>query len=302
MRERSRSHDGSLDLAASEPGPIDVVSPEDGLHPQLIGISGRTERAMQPRRGDLQPLLARLGDVFPGQLLLATDFDGTLAPIVRQPDLAQALPANLAVIDRLVELGVHVAVISGRAQHDLRARLPSPGPRIMGDNGIGQTTEAERLALDRFNRKVGRLVAQYAGVWLEPKPGSTSVHYRGAPDAESWVQAVTLPMADRLGLIATVARKVVEVRPQRGDKARAISVLISGLQPRAVIYAGDDEPDRSVFDLLNELPRRHLSIGVSSTERPVHSFRGCDLVVEGPDGMCAFLRGLLERMARHQPG
>ncbi len=291
-----------LGLATSKLEPIDVASHEDDQRPPLIGIDGRTELAMQPRRGDLQPLLSRLGDVFPGQLLLATDFDGTLAPIVRQPDLARALPANLAVIDRLIELGVHVAVISGRAQHDLRAKLPIAGPRIMGDNGIGQATEGERSALDRFNRKVGPLVAQHAGVWLEPKPGSTSVHYRGAPDAEPWVQAVTLPNADRLGLIAKMGRKVVEVRPQRGDKARAISVLISGLQPRAVIYAGDDEPDRSVFDLLNELPRRHLSIGVCSAERPVNSFGGCDLVVEGPDGMCLFLRGLLERMARHQPG
>jgi trehalose 6-phosphate phosphatase len=242
-----------------------------------------------------------LGDVFPGQLLLATDFDGTLAPIVGHPETATALPANLAVIDRLIELGVHIAVISGRAQHDLRLRLPLRGSRILGDNGIGDTTAIERRALDRFNSKVGRLIARQPGVWLERKPGSTSVHYRGAPDAGPSLRSTVLPIANRFGLVTAMGRMVVEVRPQRADKARAVSVLISGLQPKAVIYAGDDEPDHSVFKLLSQMPRPHLNVGVSSVERPVDSFRDCDLVVEGPEGMAAFLRDLLERVARHQP-
>jgi len=283
-------------------GPTDGFSHEDGLHPPLIGINGVPGSSFAPRRGDLRPALARLRDVFPGKLLLATDFDGTLAPIVGHPEDAQALPANLALLDRLIDLGVHVAVISGRAHQDLRARLPIGGSRILGDNGIGDTTEAERRALDRFNRKVGRLIADEPGVWLEPKPGSTSVHYRNAPETGPTLRAEVLPIANRLGLVAALGRMVVEVRPQRADKARAISVLISGLQPKAVIYAGDDEPDHSVFKLLSELPRPHLAVGVCSSERPVHDFRDCELVVEGPEGMSDFLHGLLERLARRQPG
>ena len=279
----------------------DAASHEDGSHPRLIGINGRPEQSIRPRRGDLQPALARLGDCNPGQLLLATDFDGTLAPIVRQPDAAQALPANLALIDRLIDLGVHVAVISGRAQHDLRARLPVTGSRILGDNGIGQTTEAEQRALDRFSRVVGRLIAREPGVWLERKPGSTTVHYRNAPDAGPALRARVLPIANRFGLVAAMGRMVVEARPPRADKARAISVLISGLQPRAVIYAGDDEPDHSVFRFLAEVRRPHLTVGVSSNERPVGSFEECDLVVDGPRGMLDFLHRLLERLARHLP-
>ncbi|MEO9006051.1 MAG: trehalose-phosphatase [Candidatus Dormibacter sp.] len=239
--------------------------------------------------------------MFPGQLLLATDFDGTLAPIVGHPDAAKALPANLDLINRLVDLGVHVAVISGRAQHDIRDRVPIQGPHIMGENGMGDTTAPERRALDRFNAKVGRLVAPQPGVWLERKPSSTSVHYRGAPDAAASIRSAVLPMANRFGLVATMGRMVVEVRPERADKARAMSVLIAGLQPRAVIYAGDDEPDHTVFKLLNETPRPHLTVGVSSTERPPDTFRNCDLVVEGPDGMADFLHRLLERVARRQP-
>ena len=89
---------------------VDTAKREDGLHPRLIGLSGVPEPTTPPRHGDLRPALARLGDVFPGRLLLATDFDGTLAPIVPHPDAAKALPANLALIDRLIEIGVHLAV------------------------------------------------------------------------------------------------------------------------------------------------------------------------------------------------
>lgn len=270
------------------------------LHPRLIGVGGMVERAPAPQRGDVKTALDRLGDVLPGQLLLATDFDGTLAPIVGDPDSAKALPPSLAAIDRMIELGVHVAVISGRAQHDLRRRIPVAGPRLLGDNGIGAATHDERRALDGFNRKVGRLIARQPGVWLEPKPGSTSVHYRGAPDAGPRLRAEVIPIANQYGLAATIGRMVVEVRPMRADKATALAVLISGLQPKAVVYAGDDEPDLSVFRLLCQSPRRHLTVGVGSDERPLSRFSDCDLVVEGPEGMTVFLRQLLERLARHQ--
>lgn len=279
----------------------DMADDEETIHPRLIGISGRPEESIQPRRGVMQPVLDRLGDVYPGQLLLATDFDGTLAPIVSRPNAAQALPGIVALLDRLIDLGVHVAVISGRSQDDLRRKLPMRGPRILGDNGIGQATQAEQRALDRFNGQVGRLIAREPGVWLECKPASTSVHYRSAPAAGPSVRARALPVADSLGLAVAMGRMVVEIRPRRADKARALAALITALQPKAVIYAGDDEPDHSVFRMLGMARRPHLSVGVSSDERPDGNFLDCDLVVEGPKGMADFLHRLLERLARHLP-
>ena len=256
------------------------------------------ERAPAIPRGNLKPALSKLGDVRPGQVLLATDFDGTLAPITAQPESASALPANLAYIDLLIESGVHVAVISGRAQHDLRERLPITGSRLLGDNGIGGPTTDERRALNKFNSKAGPLVARQPGVWLEAKPGSTSIHYRGAPNAGPGVRLELLPIANRYGLVATVGRMVLEVAPRRADKTRALLVLMSGLEPRFVIYAGDDEPDQKVFEMLSRLSRPHLAVGVSSTEMPATRFGDCDLVVDGPSGMSAFLQVLSERMAR----
>jgi trehalose 6-phosphate phosphatase len=270
----------------------------DELFQPLIGLNGIGDYAPRLGRGNLGPALARLGDVRPGRLLLATDFDGTLAPITAHPETARALPANLAIINLLIECGVHVAVISGRAQDDLRERLPIAGSRLLGDNGIGGPTIGKRRALDRFNSKAGPLIARRAGVWLERKPGSTSIHYRRAPNEGPDVRTAVLPIANRLGLVATVGRMVIEVTLGRADKAQALCTVIGGLDPRAVIYAGDDEPDQNVFAMLSRLPKPHLSIGVSSTERPPALFQDCDLVVDGPDGMSAFLRALSERMVR----
>lgn len=250
----------------------------------------------------MRQALGRLGDPLPGQILLATDFDGTLAPIVPRPEAAEAMPASLGLIERLVELGVHVAVISGRAIHDLRFRLPVNAIHVLGENGIGGITETERDELWRFNRKAGRLVAQMTGVWMERKPASTSFHYRKAPDAGPALRSHVLPLTNAFGLLATRGRMVIEVTPRRSDKARAMAVLIAGLQPKAVIYAGDDEPDRPVFRLLRNSQRRHIAIGVSSEERSVDCFSDCDLVVEGPEGLAVFLRSLLEKVARHLPG
>lgn len=271
------------------------------LHRRLLGVNGVCEQPNPPRRGDLGRALQKLGDVRPGQLLFATDFDGTLAPIVQDPDIARALPTNVHLLERLIDHGVHVAVISGRAQRDLRLRLPITATRVLGENGMGEVTMREGEALERFNRKAARVVAQMAGVRMERKPGSTSLHYRRAPDAEPELWAAVAPIANRFGLQATKGRMVIEVAPRRADKSRAVAVLIAGVQPRAVVYAGDDEPDHRVFRLLSNSPRRHLAIGVSSEERSVDSFRDCDLVVEGPDGMSTFLRGLLERVSRHPP-
>ena len=60
-------------------------------------------------RAGLDALLAR-----PGQALLATDFDGTLAPIVADPRAARPLPGAVPALRRLARAVGTVAVITGR--------------------------------------------------------------------------------------------------------------------------------------------------------------------------------------------
>ena len=269
---------------------------------RLVGLDERPHSATRPLHGDLPVALNRLGAFSPRDVMVATDFDGTLAPIVDDPFAAAALPANIGLLDRLVALGVAVAVVSGRSRHDLAHRIPIRGARIEADNGLDRPRGLEARALARFNAGVGAVIARWPGVWLECKPGGSSIHYRRAPDRGAAVQAAALPLAARFGLVAAMGKMVVEVRPQRADKANAVLALVAELQPSVVVYAGDDATDDGVFRALRELPRRHLGVGIGSPERAVSSFVDCDLVMEGAEGMAIFLRALVERVARSRPG
>ncbi|HEY8842238.1 MAG TPA: trehalose-phosphatase [Candidatus Dormibacteraeota bacterium] len=253
-----------------------------------------------PPNADLRSTFEKFGDIKPHQLLLATDFDGTLAPIVPEPAAARALSLSLVTLDRLVDLGVKVAVISGRSQQDLRNLVPIAGVRLLGENGIGEPTRLEAQALKRFNSIAGRVVVRQPGVWLEVKPGSTSIHFRQAPDAGPRLRAALLPAADDQGLVAGLGRMVIEVRASRADKTRALSVLLNGLESKAVIYAGDDECDRGVFELLGRLALKHLSVGVCSREVPDDLMTRCDVGVKGPEAFALFLCGLLAWAIRHR--
>ena len=50
----------------------------------------------------------------PRGVLLGLDFDGTLAPIVDEPDRARVHPDIPPVLRRLAAMGVHIAVVTGR--------------------------------------------------------------------------------------------------------------------------------------------------------------------------------------------
>ena len=222
-------------------------------------------------------------DLKPAELLVASDFDGTLSPIVSTPGAARANPGSMTALATLVELGVNVAVISGRSLEALRRVVPVEGVELLGDYGLMAPDEQQLAALREFN---GRVLAEFTGVEgivVEPKPGSTSVHYRDNPKAGSRVYSTLRQLAESLGLVAGEGRMVVEVRPAGADKGLALGRLISRLRPNAVVFGGDDEGDRSAFAAAAGSGLRHLVVGVRSAEVAPDLFDRCDAVIAGPD-------------------
>jgi trehalose 6-phosphate phosphatase len=216
----------------------------------------------------------------PTELLVASDFDGTLSPIVARPEAARPLPTAVTAIERLVALGAQVAVISGRSLEVLRRVLPMRGVTLLGDYGLEAPDEREKEALAAFNARAEEAFTGVEGVVVEPKPGSTSVHYRDNPAAGEAVYERLVPLARGLGLRATEGRMVVEVRPAAADKGLALQRLLDRLRPRALVFAGDDEGDRTAFAAATGL--RHLVVGVGSGEVAADLFEDCDAVVAGP--------------------
>jgi trehalose 6-phosphate phosphatase len=225
----------------------------------------------------------------PKELLLVTDFDGTLSDVVPDPAKSVALPEAITALQRLAHLLRAVIVLSARTAEELVGLVPVRGVRLIGDSGIGEPGTKEKRALDRFNAEAAKLLAGIPGVWIEIKPASTTVHFRNAELSGDEVLARLRPLLKATRLYGVLGRKVIEVHSPSAGKGSALVALLEEVRPGGVVCLGDSENDRPVFELVSGLTIPHLCVGVSSPEVPPDLFQRCDVVVEGPKEAAAFL-------------
>ena len=218
----------------------------------------------------------------PSEVVLVTDFDGTLADIVPDPAQTVARPEGLLALSRLVRLLADVIVLSSRTNDQLEALVPISGVRLIGDSGLAIPRHAHKEALERFNADVEMLVERIPGAWLEVKPASSAVHFRKANLSSDEMLAALQPLLGGRPLAAYTGRKVIEVHAPKAGKGSALAALLPGLDPAGVVCFGDDENDRSMFEHVSSLEIPHVCVGVSSLEAPSHLFDRCDIVVSGP--------------------
>lgn len=198
------------------------------------------------------------------RLVLLLDFDGTLAPIVERPELARPLPEAIAAAERLrMRDGVDLAVVSGRALGDVRARAGLNGIIFAGNHGLeiegpgflevhAEAASARPLLDDAAAELKSELIG-IGGVFVEHKGLTLSVHYRqvAASGHGSVRKIVEAAIGTRHALVVTEGKRVLEVRPRvEWHKGRAVEYLLNRLQPPAgapVIYLGDDTTDEDAF-------------------------------------------------------
>lgn len=191
-------------------------------------------------------------------LLVACDFDGTLAPIVAHRDDARALPASLEALRVLTALDrTRVAAVSGRALADLVAvgGLPD-GVLLVGshgaelDDGEPEDDVAERR--DELVAAVRRVTAGVPGVDLETKPAGIAVHVRAAArsDAAAVLDALRAGPAQLPGVVAMPGKEVLELSVVSTDKGEALEVLKRRTGATATVFLGDDRTDESAFSRL----------------------------------------------------
>jgi trehalose 6-phosphate phosphatase len=159
-----------------------------------------------------------------------SDFDGTLSPIVEDPELAKPVPGVPALLAELARRYAVVAVISGRPVAFLAARLPASvllaglyGLEVQRHGELQIDPEAERWR-PVVSAAVTRLdVAAPPGVLVEPKDLSVTCHYRTNPSLEPQVIALTQEVAAATGLVVRRGRKAAELLPPiRVDKGTVI--------------------------------------------------------------------------------
>ena len=230
----------------------------------------------------------------PSEVVLVTDFDGTLADIVLDPADTFARPEALQALSRLVRLLADVIVLSSRTNPQLETLVPISGVRLIGDSGLAIPRHAHRGAMERFNADVAVLLERIPGAHLEVKPASSAVHFRNANLGGEEMLALLQPLLDGRPLAGYLGRKVIEVHAPKAGKGTALAALLPGEDPGGVVCFGDDENDRSMFEYVASLDIPHMCVGVSSPEAPAHLFDHCDIVVSGPEEAAALLNEIVE--------
>lgn len=199
------------------------------------------------------------------QVALFSDFDGTLAPIVRHPGRARLPAATRMALRRLARHGRLVLVmVSGRSLADLRRRVGLKGIYYVGTHGVEwadckgrrhlETSAASAAVAQKVSRALAARLHDLPGIYVERKTVSVAVHYRNAAkstaaQARRIVRAAARRSHGRLRVLE--GRKVIELLPPgQASKGRAVLALAERLRNTRrplVIYLGDDVTDESVF-------------------------------------------------------
>ena len=235
-------------------------------------------------------LLARLA-AEPGRAGLFLDFDGVLAPIVARPEDAVPSPETRAELERLVGRYALVAVVSGRAGEDVRARVGVEGVVCVGSHGLELEPQAER-----WRRVLAAFAADapWAPDEIELNGLAVAFHFRGHADEQQAVRELDAiaDVAREEGLVARYGRKVLEILPPVGShKGTAVRRLLEEHGLRRALAAGDDTTDLDSFAALDGLELA-LRVAVASPESPTALVDAADFVVNSPDEFLELLRRL----------
>jgi trehalose 6-phosphate phosphatase len=201
-------------------------------------------------------------------VLLAFDYDGTLSPIVDEPDQAKMRPETRELLWRVSRL-YPLIVITGRAQPDALMRLRGVGVReVIGNHGIEPSHASNRHVeeVQGWRPAIEACVASLEGVHLEDKIFTVALHYRQSPHKEH-ARATLLKMAAGLRNARIVGGKqVVNIVPNDAPhKGTALLRERERLHCDTAIYVGDDETDEDVFKLAQPEQLLTIRIGPSRT-------------------------------------
>lgn len=197
-------------------------------------------------------------------VLVASDFDGVLAPLVHDPMASRALPGTIESLEGLAALpSTYAAVVSGRDLSTLTqltgladsavVRIGSHGAETSSEVGRGLSDD-EAQALHRVTDDLKDLcVGLPPGVSLEFKPTAVVLHTRRMADesAARDAEAAALEVTTRhTGLHVLHGKHVVEVSVVRADKGTALVALRDEVGADVVTYVGDDVTDEDAFRAL----------------------------------------------------
>ncbi|MDO5645408.1 MAG: bifunctional alpha,alpha-trehalose-phosphate synthase (UDP-forming)/trehalose-phosphatase [Dermabacter sp.] len=241
------------------------------------------------------------------RILIASDFDGVLAPIVARREDARALPESLQAIRAIAHgEGVSAALVSGRALEDLDALTQMPSSIVLIgshgaevgalppdmdasvlDAGSMSMNEERHLQLAAITEELTRISRKFPGTEVETKPTAAVLHTRnarGRGGVNATEAALEYARSIRHAKV-TPGKEVVEFSVIPATKGEAIEALARACAADAWLYLGDDVTDESVFARAGE---HDLTLKVGEGETAA-AFR-----LNSPEDVRDFLAALAE--------
>jgi trehalose 6-phosphate phosphatase len=252
------------------------------------------------------------------ETVVGLDFDGTLAPIVEDPDQAQIHPDAAEVLVALAQQVLAVAVVTGRPA---RQALDLGGLEKVG-NAIGDAGKELYLfgqygnerwsstnrrvisprppqGLASFAADLPRLLRRYdaEAAHIEEKGLAIAVHTRRLADPDGSFEALLPALRDqaaRYDLVVEPGRQVIEVRSPGMHKGIAVEQLVEELDAGGFAFVGDDLGDVEAFEAVAALAEAGLPtlLVCSASEEESALVELSDVLVRGPDGVLELLRRL----------
>lgn len=217
-------------------------------------------------------------------VLVASDFDGVLAPLLDDPSASAPTAAAAAALERLAALpqaDVRLALVSGRDLATLAQLSGAPvGTSLVGSHGAEQghvvaasadagtetpgadgtssverhpfaLTPDERATLDGVRAGLEAVAAEAEGAWVEDKPSAAVLHTRRTePGAAERAGDAARAVGARYGAHTMTGKDVVEIAVLDTSKGLALTRLRDELGAAAVLYMGDDVTDERAFEVL----------------------------------------------------
>jgi len=243
-----------------------------------------------------------------GRAAVFLDYDGTLTPIVSQPEDASLSDSMRQTLRELAARAPVVAILSGRDLDDVRRRVNidsivyagSHGFDIAGPDGLCRQMGTEFLSnLDTAEKELHKALDGISGARVERKRFSIAAHYRNVNenDVPKVEQAVSEVATRDPTLRRINGKKVYELLPDVAwDKGKAALWLLEtlGLESRSggirPIYIGDDRTDEDAFRALEQ---RGIGILVSEQSQPT----AASYSLKNPAEIEHFLRALTATLA-----
>jgi len=205
-------------------------------------------------------------EVFADQkkVLIALDFDGTLAPLVDDPEASRMIAPAREALERLTALsGVTIALVTGRAIDSVK-RVADPLDEwfLVGSHGIEVLGPGEfkgyhtpwMVPID-LRKRFEAVVSAHPGTRLEHKPFGLALHTRGV---DTRVASAAEVAAHRLcenwptALVVRTGHGIVECSIKEATKGGGIEEVRRQSSPSSTLFAGDDRTDEDGFAVLGE--------------------------------------------------